>query len=286
MQRNRLVTIRNSMSDRVNDEDTLLIEESLIDCDFELHSHDFFEIEFVLSGSATQILNGESYEVQKGTLIFLHPYDYHEYIVPKGGNFNRVNISFSMFYADAKTILELLQMPPFVIDVTDESEFDFLAGLLTFAAKEYMASVKHNGPRADYKYSHPFIRSLVECVFKFLFAQRNESKILPVARESNMQKILAYIHSNFRENMTLDDISAFVSLSTQYTCNIFKDALSKTIKQYINELRLAYAAELLKTYDLSVNEICYECGYQTLSHFLREFKKMYGVSPLAYKKQS
>jgi len=41
----------------------------------------------------------------------------------------------------------------------------------------------------------------------------------------------------------------------------------------------------LVKWNLSVNEICFECGYQTLSNFLRMFKDMYEMKPLAYKKQ-
>ena len=100
---------------------------------------------------------------------------------------------------------------------------------------------------------------------------------------SHVQKILLYIHNNFRENITLSDIASYCSFSPHYISQLFHAATSSTLTQYITRLRLEYAKNLLFSTDYSITEICYKCGFRSFAHFLRSFKKQYNQSPARYR---
>ena len=102
--------------------------------------------------------------------------------------------------------------------------------------------------------------------------QKNSSKVL-------MHKASLYMRMHFRDNLSLDDIASYVNLNSSYFCKIFHSEMGSSPKQYLSALRLEYAKKLLSITDLPVIEICFACGYNSLSNFLKAFKQKYGFSP-------
>lgn len=245
-----------------------------------MHRHEYFEIEIVVSGKAAHVLNDNIFELKRGSAYFLNPSDFHKLVMSGDDDIELLNISFDMFFLDSNIIFDMINTSPQSVIEIDESNFEFIVDLSERIIKEY---------KTKSSYADIFIKNSIEIIAILLtqskknICDRLDPKIILNKNIKILHKILVYIHSYFKENITLDNIAEYMLLQKSYLCNIFKEALSKTIVQYINELRLIYSARLLKTYDLSITEICYECGYNTLSHFLRDFKKYYGISPLKYK---
>lgn len=96
-------------------------------------------------------------------------------------------------------------------------------------------------------------------------------------------RAVSSMNQRFSENIALTDIAAELSVSPQYLSQIFSRTMGVSFREYLSGLRLRRAAELLRESDLRVTEVCYQCGYRNLSHFLRSFKRRYGVSPLRYR---
>ncbi len=82
----------------------------------------------------------------------------------------------------------------------------------------------------------------------------------------------------------VSDIIAQTNYSHSQFLNIFKQYTGVSIVQYMNRLRIEYAAELLRHTDSTVLAICEESGYDSLSFFIKSFKSQYGQTPLQYRK--
>jgi two-component system response regulator YesN len=96
-------------------------------------------------------------------------------------------------------------------------------------------------------------------------------------------KAKEFIDSNYKDDISLNEISKYVSVSPQYFSTIFKEELGMNFVEYLRGKRVDVAKELLKTKKYSVKEICYEVGYNDPNYFSRLFKKIVGVSPTEYK---
>lgn len=108
---------------------------------------------------------------------------------------------------------------------------------------------------------------------------------------SGKQKIILpavdYIHENYAtEVLTLSGLSEMCGITPEYFRSIFKQAYGTSPVKYINHLKLSRAEELLKSNLYSVTEAAIMSGFNDISHFSREFKKAYGVSPSDYAKQN
>lgn len=92
-----------------------------------------------------------------------------------------------------------------------------------------------------------------------------------------------YIDSHYNEELSLEDVSREVNLSPQYFSRFFKNETGCNFIEYLTQVRISKAIELLKDNDLSVKEICYTIGYNDPNYFSRIFKKITGYSPSDHK---
>ena len=100
------------------------------------------------------------------------------------------------------------------------------------------------------------------------------------------KEMITYIRQNYTREISLKEFGAQFHLSEKYISCYFKEHFHITLSQYINHLRLEHARQLLEESATSVTEVAMCSGYQNVSYFIRSFKKMYGVSPLKYRKAS
>lgn len=97
--------------------------------------------------------------------------------------------------------------------------------------------------------------------------------------------VYEYILSNFKSDISLENVAAFVNLSPTAFCRFFKKSTGKTFSRVLNELRIGNACKKLIEESMTVSEACYESGYNNLSYFNRQFKEITKSSPLKYRKR-
>ena len=99
-------------------------------------------------------------------------------------------------------------------------------------------------------------------------------------------KIVRYIKQYHNQPITSEDICKELSCCRSYMSAEFNKYMGKTIREYINELRIADAKFLLKYSKINVSEIAFSVGFTDTNYFSALFKKIVGVSPLAYRKST
>lgn len=102
---------------------------------------------------------------------------------------------------------------------------------------------------------------------------------------NRMQAVHRYLLAHFRAPLDLPAVASHVALSPSAFSHFFRKHFAKSFTQYLNELRLGAAARCLLETDLPVSQVCYDCGFQNLSHFNRQFKAAYGLTPTDYRRQ-
>jgi transcriptional regulator GlxA family with amidase domain len=96
-------------------------------------------------------------------------------------------------------------------------------------------------------------------------------------------EVLALISSRYRQPLTRDVLARHVNLSPSRLHSLFRRQLNTTPRALIMAKRMETAAELLRTTHLLVKEVAARVGIQDDSHFVRDFAKVYGLSPTAYR---
>lgn len=97
------------------------------------------------------------------------------------------------------------------------------------------------------------------------------------------KKISEYILSNFYEEIQLHDIAKIANMSITTFCNFFKAQYRMTFVEYLSTIRVGHACKLLAKKENNIIEIAYRCGYQNISNFNRQFKKIKTMTPSEYR---
>lgn len=93
------------------------------------------------------------------------------------------------------------------------------------------------------------------------------------------------LDNNYNENISIENLSKKVNLNCQYLKEGFKRVVGCTIKQYIIKLRLEKAQSMVLMEDTPVSEICHKVGYSNQGYFIKQYKKVYGLTPLQHRMQ-
>ena len=102
---------------------------------------------------------------------------------------------------------------------------------------------------------------------------------------SKIDIIFKHINENFKQHISLDEIADLVSMTVPAFCRFFKKTTSKTFTKLVNEYRVVHATKLLSESNMSITDICFECGFNNFSHFNKLFKEFTGNPASKYRSQ-
>jgi AraC-like DNA-binding protein len=97
--------------------------------------------------------------------------------------------------------------------------------------------------------------------------------------------VFDYLLQRFTEEISLPVVAAHIHMNTSAFCKFFKNRTGKTFSHILNEIRIGHACKLFIEEGLSVSQVCYSCGYNSLSYFNRKFKAITKYSPMEYRKR-
>ncbi|WP_086476509.1 MULTISPECIES: AraC family transcriptional regulator [Arenibacter] len=99
-----------------------------------------------------------------------------------------------------------------------------------------------------------------------------------------MQIVYNYVMNNFKDKISLEEIASLLNMTTTSFCRYFKPRANKTFTRFVNEIRIGHARKLLLEDNLNISQISYECGFNALSNFNRQFKSIVKMSPHEFRK--
>lgn len=110
--------------------------------------------------------------------------------------------------------------------------------------------------------------------------------VQPVGLKSSdhFRRINEYIMRHFQEDISLPQIASVANMAVTTFCNFFKEHYRVTFVEYLNTVRVGHACKLLSENDRNIVEVAYECGFNNLANFNRQFKKYKAMTPSQYRK--
>ena len=101
----------------------------------------------------------------------------------------------------------------------------------------------------------------------------------PLSSNNTMRKAINYIREHYKDDISIGDVAEEACIGERYLRKIFSQHLNLSPVDYLNQIRINKAIELLRITELSVKEVCFECGFRSPQYFSRIFKQLVGVSP-------
>ncbi|MBO5852781.1 MAG: helix-turn-helix transcriptional regulator [Clostridia bacterium] len=240
----------------------------------EMHLHDMYQIEFISSGEGTLRLNNKEYPAKRGLMYAVRLRDYHSFEVSNTLTVHRI-------------ILPLKCMPEKMSYGMLKSKTDIITRLDDEPARhiENLFLMLESRGEALFK-NEIFIQEWLINIIVTEFFERAKYKPedIYVSDESKVEKVMLYIEDNFRKKLTIADVAEEFKMNPNYLNRIFKEHKGMTLYAAVKNARLEYSKKLLLDTNLSIADVCKTCGYSDSANFLRDFKKLTGVSPLKFRK--
>ncbi|CCX38630.1 putative uncharacterized protein [Clostridium sp. CAG:1013] len=115
---------------------------------------------------------------------------------------------------------------------------------------------------------------------------RYEQYALQISKNTDIiTDIKTYVKEHINDELTRETISQAVYLSPDYISHLFKERTGLSLVDYINQQRIQHAQELLIENHQKIHDIAISCGFQNLSYFAKQFKKVTGMTPQEYRKR-
>lgn len=102
---------------------------------------------------------------------------------------------------------------------------------------------------------------------------------LPVCANESLRKAIAYIQLNYHSDININSVAEYTGISERYLRSLFSQHLNLSPLDYLNQIRINKAVELLRNTEMSIKEVCFQCGFRSPQYFSRIFKQQMGVSP-------
>ena len=255
----------------INENEISVSKRNLIK-DFRLHTHDFYEIEIIISGKAEHKINDYTYEIAGGDIYMLSPSDFHSIKIIEPLEY--INIMFTEHSVSYSLLYELISSKKTACYRLDNDEYKKLMPVFMLIADEFASEARH---------SRKFTQNLCECIMITLLRHLKITADYDKSKKSVYSTVL-YINRNFRSEINLDMLADEAGMSRNYYSSQFNKVFGVSISDYITDIRLEYAKKLICNANTSITAACFNAGFGSFSTFSREFKKKYGVSPSEYSK--
>lgn len=246
---------------------------------FRPHYHDYFEVFLVLSGQAKHLVGTEETVLEAGNLVFIRPSDIHDYI-SDGYGYSMLNITFTKetlsglfaFLGDGFPASDLMNaaVPPQVI--LDNGAMQAIQTRMTA-----INAIDHEDVSALKTALRILLFEIFSNHFSDFVAKKQTIPSWLSAACQQMQHNGSFVEGN-------DALFALTGRTREHVCRSMKKYMGMTVSEYVNDLRLRYIANMLRSSNHTISQIVFSSGFNNLSWASELFRKKYGISMRQYRK--
>ncbi|MCK5135854.1 MAG: helix-turn-helix domain-containing protein [Bacteroidales bacterium] len=253
------------------------------------HYHQEFELSFITEGSGRRIVGDSVEEFHPGDLIFIGPriphvwFSEEPYLKQHSGR--TLESVYLLFNSD---ILPhgLTSLPEFG-NVNRAIQLSQRGIRITGDTLNQVSSIMLQLPYLNSMKRLMLFYEIMDIIgksgsFSYL-ASANYVKSKFETTNSRVNSIHEFLMKNYREDINLEAIAEIVHMAPASVCRFFKASTGLTIFEYLNKIKIDYSCKLLLNTDMNIVDISYDCGYNNLSHFNKQFRKFIVKTPTQFR---
>ena len=249
----------------------------------EVHHHDFYEVNFLVSGDVTYVIESRVYHVKPGQILIINPQELHQvYIEPDAAPYERY-----MLWIAPSLLQELSSLQTDLCRCFDMSRPHY-SNLLDLSAEqrrmipamfEAMLEAQGNSAYGADLLQRNLLTEMMIHVNKL--ADLPSDNTADSKTNTMVARVIDYINQYYREPLSLDLLAERFFVSKYHLSHEFNRQMGTGIYQYIQKKRLLIARQLMLE-GQKPTEVYAPCGFGDYAAFFRAFKKIYGMSPRDY----
>ena len=253
-----------------------------------LHYHPEIQITLILKGKGTCFVGSSITTFAPNDIFILgpdlpHVFRCNEEYFKKGSKL-RVHCLSVYFYTNSfgDGFFDLPETKKINKLLKDSSMGIVFSGKTKTEASEVMIKMKEQQGFEKLSLLFKLIRLLSESTRRKLISVGGYNSPLGDENNKRMTNVYNYLRNNYQNKINLEEIAKVANMSVTSLCRFFKQRTKKTIFRLLSEIRVEHACKMLDERKYKVSDIAYECGYNNISNFNRQFLLVTGLSPRKY----
>ncbi len=248
------------------------------------HEHDYFELVYLKRGSADFETSEETVSLSPHNIIIIKPHQLHKFTVTSS-TCEFMVLSFAIDISEnlsadiaelADIINELQQRPHMVLTPGPKNA--------VLNALKRIIWARQNREKWDDFLSYLLLLEMLVYLSREILSSSGFSAEKGI--NDAMMRARDYITANFHRHISLSELAAHVYLSESYLSHCFKARFGISPKNFILQVRINRAKELLSSTDMKINDIALKVGFLSQQRFNDSFKRLENITPLKYRKNS
>lgn len=244
------------------------------------NENNYYLLHFPIAGSAEFIMDTGKKKLHPGKLYFISGWHIKRQVLPKGHFFD---VSWLHFLPDSLELTFLLEQCPAFLEFPNKQFEYFYPFLKELVSLKLPPDQMYTIPNTLLCSIHSFLFLVIGEVLKHVGRKKSIENVQKLMESS---KAIAYMDTHFHESPSLDRIAKVANLVPSYFHNKFKRNFGLTPFQYIQNLKINKAKQLLLQTSMRINEIAFQIGYKNAYHFSNSFKKVTGIRPKEFRKKA
>lgn len=257
---------------------------------FPLHSHDFVELELITGGSASHILDGNTYHVSEGAILITLPHFIHELKDVKQLELYSFKFDINKLIQLNKDIEKLAGFQAlFLFHPMQQFQQDYINKIRLSKEQLTFASMLCEVIFQEWQTKITGFEETVVTYFVTLVTYLSRNFLTHATFPMKYYEIInttVYIHEHLDSRLTVAELSSLVCLSPRQYTRRFHNLYGVAPMEYVYDCRLALACRMIRNTIKSITEISVCCGFSDKVSFSRLFKKNFGMTPGEYRKSS
>ena len=244
------------------------------------HMHDYFEVDLVLSGRCTVVVDGHSYSLGPEDVITIDGHTSHEF---RSTDCTIVCVQFEQSIFEQT--LPDPQHPQFFCNSSVQGDNAAFASIRTLVAR----IIKNNADQqTGYELRNwAYIYELMDVMYNNFRLHRTHSQDVQSHRHAaRVTQIARLVREHHTENLSLSRLAEMVHLSAPYLSKFFDQQFGMTFLNYLTQIRLNHAVEELLNTEKIIEDVSADSGFPNSHAFVQAFKKEFGVLPSVYRRQN
>lgn len=243
------------------------------------HSHPQWELSLLICGAGIRTIGDNSEPMNQGEIILIPPNITHVWEFNPAHTDHYGNIANIIVFFDTVTLDSLALIIPEFGGVINKlkalSEAIKIEGKACCTVNELLMSMRGITPEARVPKMIELLRTVADADNCVSVGRNNTLG----RAERRLEKVRTFCHCNYARAVSLDEIAAYVEMNKSSFCTFMRRHAEMSFSEYLNNIRLQKAREMLCNTDKNVAEIAYDTGFITVTYFNRLFRRKFNCTP-------
>jgi len=253
------------------------------------HYHQEYELSFITEGSGKRIIGDSTEEFNPGDLIFIGPRIPHVWFpdtTHKRQHSGRTLESVYLLFNQDILPGPLTSLPEFT-NIRNAMRLSERGAQITGDTLNEVSRIMLQLPYMNTIKRLMLFYEIMDLIgksdsFSYL-ASADYVKTKFATNNSRVNRIHEFLMKNYQDDIDLKEVAEIAHMAPASVCRFFKGVTGLTIFEYLNKIKIDFSCQLLLNTDLNILDISYDCGFNNLSHFNKQFRKFIGNTPTQFR---